>query len=729
MILKRLSSILLASTLLLSSLSQASAQSKEPVGLLADNVDYDATSKVLTAKGGVRVVSNGQILSTQSIIYHQTTGQLIIPNGFTITNADGSVMTGTNAELSSDLSTNIIKGARILIANQFQLAADQAQYKDNRFKVLDRVVASTCYIGKPSAADSKLAPGQCKIKPTPFWQIRSKRVIHDELERQLYFENARLEFLGVPIFYAPLLRLPDPTVDRATGFLVPTFFSSDLLKFGVKVPYFIAIDDNSDATVTAFASSVGSFVLEGQYRRETKRGSYQFSGSLLLVDDIENNPFRSLLQGSGRFALSSDYDWGFDIDVVSDKTFRAQYGYEDEDEISAQDRLLSEVFLERNRTNSFFRVSASIFQSLRTNEIDAEIPLVFPNVYFRNIADDPLLGGKLGYTLHTTTLLREANSQFSRIGISADWQREWRLKNGILLGARTQVDAEYYKLSDSYTGFTGTSSSRVTPTISADIRWPLSKVIGSSTHVIEPIAQLVWNEDSLDTVPNEDSIQVEFEETNLFSLNRFPGFDQKELGLRANVGVNYTIYNPSGWSFGATAGRVFRKNDLNQFSTASGLSGKNSDWVSAFTLRFPKTFELTNRTLFDSKFNLSKNETSLNFIYRKWQGEATYLRLQEDIIAGASDRRSEAALKLIYTPHDNWEYLAEWRHDFVTNSAIEGEFGLKYINECIEIDLSLSLQYAASGNVTSTKELGLRVSFVGIGNQARAKGRRRRCAL
>ena len=217
MILKRLSSILLASTFLLSNPAAVSAQSKEPVGLLADTVDYNGASKVLTAKGHVRVVSNGQILTTDTIVYNQTTGNLNIPNGFTITNADGSIMTGTNADLSSDLSSNVIKGARVLIANQFQLAADQAQYKDNRFKVLDRVVASTCYIGKPHSGNATLNTGQCRVPTTPFWQIRSKRVIHDELERQLYFENARLEFLGVPIFYAPLLRLPDPTVDRATG--------------------------------------------------------------------------------------------------------------------------------------------------------------------------------------------------------------------------------------------------------------------------------------------------------------------------------------------------------------------------------------------------------------------------------------------------------------------------------------------------------------------------------
>jgi LPS-assembly protein len=253
--------------------------------------------------------------------------------------------------------------------------------------------------------------------------------------------------------------------------------------------------------------------------------------------------------------------------------------------------------------------------------------------------------------------------------------------------------------------------------------------VGSATHVIEPVVQVVWSEDSLSATPNEDSIQVEFEETNLFSTNRFPGFDQKERGFRANVGVNYMRYDPTGWNFGATVGRIFRRKDLGQFSSASGLAGKNSDWVSAFTLGFLDTFELTNRTLFDSQFNLSKNETGLSFTYKKLQAEATYLRLEQDVVAGASDRRSEAALELVFTPNDNWTYLAEWRHDFVTGSAREGEFGLKYANECVEIDLSLSLQYAASGNVGTTKKLGLSVSLVGIGNQARAERRRNNCAL
>ncbi len=714
MILKRLSRALLVTALLASTSTAALAQAKNPVGLLANSVDYDARTKTLSATGNVRIVSEGQVLSANTVLFNEATGRLTIPGGFTITNPDGSILTGTDADLSADLANNVIKGARLLIANQFQLAADQAQYKGNRFKVLDRVVASTCYI--------------CKSNPIPFWQIRSNRVIHDELKKQLYFEHAKLEFLGVPVLYVPKLRLPDPTVKRASGFLVPSFFTSNLLQFGGKIPYFYAIDDHSDATITAFFATAGSFVTEVEYRRETKNGSYTLDGSVLLIDGLDNNAFRSSLKGEGRFRLRNNFDWGFKVDIASDRTYRAQYGFQDTNSVTAQDRLVSELYLERNTTNSFFNISTASIQSLRTNEIDAQIPLVLPEVYWRNISEAPYFGGKLALEANSTTLFRSGGNRFTRLGVGADWQREWSLQNGILFGARGELDAEYYSL-DNFTGFTDASISRVTPTISADIRLPLSKTTGSAVHVIEPIAQIVWNEDTQTVTPNEDSVQVEFEETNLFSTNRFPGFDQQELGLRANVGVNYTRYDPSGWNIGGTVGRVFRTRDLGQFSNATGLSGKNSDWVSAVSLSLPNSLTLTNRTLFNSNFDISKNETDLSFKYKKLKTGINYLQLEQDVVAGASDKRSEVTLKLDYTPNDNWSYLAEWRHNFVTGSAIEGEFGVVYENECVKVDLSLSLQYAASGTITPTKELGLTVSLVGIGNKARAKRRRHSCAF
>lgn len=691
------------------------AQNKQPVGLFADSVDYSAQTQILAARGNVRIVSDNQVLLAHTVVFNEKTGKLTVPGGFTITDGKGNVLTAENAELSSDLRNNVIKGARILIANQFQMAADQVQYKDKRFKILDRVVASTCRI--------------CKSAPIPFWQIRSNRVIHDEQEKQIYFENARLEVIGVPIFYAPKLRLPDPTVERASGFLVPEFLTSQVLNFGVKIPYYIVIDDHSDATITAYGATVGSFITEGQYRRQTKNGYYEFDGALLLLDGIDNDAFRSSVAGEGEFEFGTDYKWGFTLDLASDRFFREQYSFDGTSSaIVASDRLFSSLYLERNRINSFFTVNASYIQSLRANEIDQEIPLVLPDIYYRSISQDTLLGGKFGFTAHSTTLLRENSNRYFRTGIEAEWQREWRLGNGMLFSARGEVNGEQYILNNN-TGFSGNSASRFTPIVSTEIRWPWSKAHGSITHIIEPVVQLVWSDRTQNVTPNEDGILVDFDETNLFSTNRFPGFDQNELGFRTNVGLNYAFYTASGWDFSTTAGRVFRENDLGQFSTGSGLEGASSDWLSAFSLRYQNRFEARNRFLFDRDFAVSKNEASLIFNYDAFQLETTYLRLAPNLAAGVSNRRSEGFVELEYSPYGNWTYSASWRHDFTIDSATEGQFGIKYANECIEIDLTLSLQYATSSNIDTNEQLGLKVSLLGLGSQANKARKRHNCAF
>ena len=85
-----------------------------------------------------------------------------------------------------------------------------------------------------------------------------------------------------------------------------------------------------------------------------------------------------------------------------------------------------------------------------------------------------------------------------------------------------------------------------------------------ATHVIEPVAQFIWASSNAEVLPNEDSVLVEFDEGSLFSLDRFPGSDAVERGPRANLGVTWTRYDPSGWSMGVTLGRVFREADLDQ---------------------------------------------------------------------------------------------------------------------------------------------------------------------
>jgi LPS-assembly protein len=669
------------------------------ISLVADDLQYDNKTKILIASGNVRILYRDQVLTTEKIIYYQAEARIEIPGPLILNYGEGSIVRARSAVVTEDLRNGLVKGAQVLINKQFQMATNELTLAQGRFKILNNSVASTCYI--------------CGHKgKVPFWQIRARRVVQDEQEKRIYFEDATLDFLGIPVLYTPYLRIPDPSVDRATGFLVPKFITSTTLGYGFKQPYYIRLGDHADATLTPFVTSIGGTSLEGQYRRKYKNGELVFDGAILLQDGLNANPFRSYLTGQGRFDLPFDLELNFGIDASSDKAFRADYGY------GTQDRLTSFMTLEQTGADSFFSAGTSYIQSLRTNEIDKDIPFVFPEIYFRKTWKENLLGGRFGLTAQSVTLLRDANQTVARAGMSADWSGRWELPYGLVFGAFGQYAGNFYRTQNDPV-FGNNTYSSATPTAAVELRWPWAARKGQVTHVIEPVMQAVWSPDSAFNTPNEDSVQVEFEESNLFSFNRFPGFDRTERGLRANIGISYWRQDPSGWNMGVTVGRVFRRQDLGQYSEATGLAGKVSDYVSTVQFSLPGQIDVVNRTLFDDAFNISKNETRIAYSFAPLTATASYVWLEEDVVSVQSEKRNEFSLAARYQLSDYWTYSAAWRYNIDTDRPTEGDFGVRYENECVAINLSLSLQYAASGIVRPTQELGLTIELAGLGNKKR----------
>ena len=690
--------------------SQNSTETENrPISLVADNVQFDPQTGVLIATGNVQVFSGTQVLATQSVVYDQLNKRLSIPGPLTLTDGTDVVIRAKGAELDSDLRNGLIKGAELLIQQQLQLVSHQMHSQDGKFKVLDKVVVTGCHI--------------CAKNPIPFWQIRARRVIHDEEARRLYFENATVDLLGIPVFYAPNLRIPDPSVRRATGFLVPKLTTSNTLGYGIEVPYYWTLGDHADLTLTTRVFTKGSFLLNPIYRREVRRGRFEIDSHFTLADSLTDNNTRSSLSANGLFQLEREIELEFKIEVASDNDFRDDYGIGTDN----QDRLTSFVTLRRTRKNSFVSVSSSYIQSLRANEIDTEIPLVLPEIYGRKTWVDPILNGKIGVTVQSVTLLRENNSEFSRVGFVGDWQNDWILNNGLIVGAYTGIAGSSY-FTQNIAGVVDGSVSDLVPTAALDLRWPLSRQNGRVSHVIEPRVQLVWSPNDARSNTNKDSVQVEFEETNLFSINRFPGFDASERGLRANIGVSYTRYDPEGWTYGITLGRVLRAEDLVQFGAGTGLDGRNSDYVSAINVSFNDRFDFVNRTLFDDDFSVGKNEMQLSMNFDRVSTQASYVWLEQDVVAGASDRTHEASLAVQYQRNDYWAYSGKWRQNLETGSSTSGEFGVRYENECVAVNLSYSLQFEGSGIVRPTREFGLTVELAGLGNKKRNKKYAHRCA-
>ncbi len=664
--------------------------------MTADNVSYNATTGILTASGQVLVIYNKTRMEAESISYNRNTGTIEAIGPLRITDPSGAIFMATTASLSADLSAGIIQEARLLLSNRFQISAAEIRRSSDRFNILYRTVGSTCTV---NAAN-----------PVPIWQIRSARIIHDTEARRLYFEDARFEVLGLPIAFIPNLRLPDPSVQRATGLLYPQIISSDIYGYGIKVPYFVTFGDYADATFTPFATTSGAFLLEAEFRRRFPNGAINIHGAFALQGSA-NDSGDSFLKSDITFTLPSNFELFLDISLASDDAFMRRYGYDD------ADRLVNQVGLRRFDPNRFLEVSAIFFQSLRDDEVDAEVPFALPSINYRRTWEEALTGGRMGLNASTAGLIRISGRDVARLSASVDWRKDWAAPLGIRATTFAEIQGDIYRVWDDMLFGDGLLF-RLSPSIGADFSLPLSKATKSGALlVLSPVAQFIYTPEMAlnDAVPNEDSLQVEFDETNLFGLSRFPGEDQIETGFRANVGVSYRRYDPSGWTIGVDVGQVFRANTSTQFSAGSGLSGKRSDILAAVSFELPPKYRLVSRLLVAPDAGIRRAETEIALDLNRLDLEATFVFLAADVVADSPIDRSEANIAMGYEISDNWFTSASLRRDLLGNENIYGEIGLVYANECVEVAVSLSRRFTTSNNVPPDTNFDVSVKLAGFG--------------
>ena len=679
--------------------------------LVADSLRIENDGRLI-AEGNVEVFFQGATLNASRVVYDRDTDTLTIDGPIRLDDGNIAVLLASSAELNSTLSDGLLRSARLVLDRQLQLAALEIARAGGRFTRLRRVVASSCEV--------------CEGE-TPLWEIRASGVVHDQLERQLYFSDAQLRVGGLPVFYLPRLRLPDPTLDRATGFLVPGIRTTSKLSTGLKIPYFIRIGDNQDLLLTPYISSA-TRTLEFGYRRAFRNGNLDLEGAYTSEDDILGGPQRGFAFLSGQFRLPGEYKLNIAYQYVSDRAYGFDYDYFD------LDRLENEIAISRARRDEFLRAGLIYYETLREADIGIEdtLPRGVGEILWTRRLPTGGLGGDAWLTLDASTLTRPSSTDIigrdvARAGGDLAWRRDWTLPQGLLLDVSAGVAAQAYLVDDDSTF--DPSPSRLSTRAAVTLSWPLLREIDTGARqLLEPIAQLVWAETSGDDVPNEDSILVEFDEGNLFGFSRYPGVDAVETGPRANIGVNWRHVSPTGLTIGVTAGRVIRMDDTDQFASGTGLEGRVSNWLAAIQIRQTSRFSVINRSLFDDGLKVTRNETRLDWLANWGILSTSYIWAVPVPSEDRPQRLSDWSLDADYGFNRNWRGQAFWRYDFVADRAARAGLGLTYTNECINVDLSLSRRFTSSTSVTPTTDFGISVSLAGFGTGEDGTQYRRACS-
>ncbi len=744
---------------------------QEQMLVRASEINYDYTNQRVSAVGNVQIYHGGASLEADKVIYDQKAKRLSASGNVRLIEADGRTTYGEIIDLSDDFRDGFVDSLRLDGPEQTRFASRRAERTSGNFTVFQSGVYTAC---EPCKDDPR--------KP-PKWQVKAARIIHDEGEKMIYFEGAQLEFFGVPLAYLPYFSAPDPTVQRKTGFLIPTFSSSSAYGVGVDIPYYWALAPDYDITFSPMVTTRQGVLGKGEWRQRLINGSYYIRGAGIFQLDKDyflnsgNLPgyrdWRGSIETSGQFSLSDKWVWGWDGTIVTDKTFLHDYGLyrniQGADLLkSTPDYVLSQFYLVGRGERSYFDARTLYFYGFSSADAQRQIPVVHPVIDHDYTLNQPILGGELSFRTNLTSLTREA-ANFDAISVAAmasgvcgtntpDPARN--ISNCLLRGVpgtytrlsheatwrRTLID-DYGQVFTPFVSLrgdvasaqivgdpgvsnylnTGSSDSvRFMPTVGVEYRYPFISVQSWGTQTIEPIAQLIFRPDEtgIGRLPNEDAQSLVFDDSNLFRVNKFSGWDRVEGGSRLNAGVQYTAQFNRGGFINVLFGQSYHLFGQNSFSVGdvtntglnSGLDSTRSDYVARASYQPNSTLMFTSRFRFaENDFTLQRTELETTANFDRWTTTLMYGNYAAQPALGfLHDREGvlgSARLKL----SPNWQLLGAARYDIRAEKLSQTQIGVGYVDDCLIVAMNYVTDYAYSGNTSANHTVLLQVSLRTLG--------------
>lgn len=709
-----LAACLAAAIVMIAPLNLAGAQEQADEGVLleADDVTYDAEGGVVAARGNVEIVADGRILKADILQYDQVADVVTASGNVSLLERDGTVLFADDLELSDQLRNGSIKGFRALLSDDSRFAAASATRTGGNLTVMRRAVYTPCRV--------------CEDEPTPLWRIRAGSVTHDQTKQQVSYTNARLEMFGVPVLYTPYFSHPDPTVERKSGFLVPTQSQSTQLGVAVEVPYFFNIAPNLDATFSPIFTSKEGIVLGGEFRERLDSGSYKLNGSITRPDarnDLNaktgKRVTRSHLFATGAFDWNETWRWGFNGQIASDDTYLRRY------QISDADTLTSNVFVEGFSDRNYAAANAYYFQGLRAEDDPGETPLILPLLEHSLVTRPDRFGGSFRFNSSFLSLTRKQGTNSNRLSARGHWLLPQVGRLGDVRTIKAEIKADGYLTSDvvdaqkpqtpNDDGLTG----RLVPQLTFDWRLPMARQERGAQQVIEPIinASISPYGGNPSEIPNEDSLNFEFDDTNVFSDNRFPGIDRVEGGPRLNYGFRYGIYGEDGGYIAALLGQVLRPKADDTFADKTGLEARNSDYVGRIDISPSPLFRFYERVRLDrDTLAMRRNEIALDAGPEGYRLNATYVRLRRELTADELTDREEINLAILARLSQFWDLRASTRRDLTEDGGtINSGIGLVYEDECFHVSVDFKRDFTRDRDVEPSTTVSFRVRFKHLG--------------
>ncbi len=688
----------------------ADLKKDEPIKVRADNLTHDRNTGVAVAIGDVIIDYGPYKLIADRVIYDPRNDSMTAIGNVYFREPNGNVVRAEKLNLSDRFRAGFVDYLTVVFTNEAWIKADRATREDGNVQVFTNVTYSRC--------------NECVDEDgTPLWQLRSKKVTHVEDEGTIYHEDSTLEFFGVPVLYTPWLSHPDPTVKRKTGFLIPTIHASNEFGVGLEVPFFWNLAPNYDVTFRPVFTTRQGVLAQADFRHRLQNGEYFVNLSGIYQLDTSLAPpgdrrWRGRVHTAGEFDITQNWLWGWDITATSDDTFMRKYDIDDRTD------LVSQIYLTGIDGRNYFHANVSHFQGLLVDDNNNNFPIAAPYIEHDYTFSDPIFGGELSLNTNVFHLEREAGADSARISTDLLWQR--RMVNGLgqvitpFAGVRGDVYVVDNVRDATVPGGVRNSETvaRAQPRAGVDIRWPFISQMESTQHIIEPAAQIIasTNETSENQLPNDDSVQFEYDPTNLFLHNKFTGIDRQEGGTRANIGLNYTMLFDSGGFIRASAGETFHIAGQNSFAAGSGLDTYRSDFVASLAVQPIDNLMLSSTIRVDEKtFDVRRHDVSAVASFGPLDVAGTYSDVSAAPAFGRLTAEEQVTALATLALADDWELFGGTRYDIQQTRQVGNLIGLRFNCDCFTAEIVYSENFTDDRDVDQESRILFRVVLKSLG--------------
>jgi LPS-assembly protein len=748
-----------------------------PMLVQADEMKYDYSNNTVSAVGHVQIYYGGSTVEADQVIYDQKTKRLRAEGNARLTEPNGRITYGQVINLTDDYRDGFVDSLRLESPDDTRMAAVRADRAHGKYEVMQDGIYTAC---EPCKDDPK--------KP-PEWQIKALRIIHDDNEKMLYFENASVDFFGLPVAYFPFLSTPDTTVKRKSGFLFPSLSTSTAYGVGVETPYYFNLAPDYDLTLYPLFTSKQGALVEAEWNQRLLNGSYSIRAAGIYQLDpsffaseygqgaAQTQNFRGTVLTAGQFNITNQWVWGWTGVLVTDPTFITDYGLGRFNGVnldpfktgtSVSDEGVSQLYLVGRGDRSYFDMRTIYYTGYSELDQESQLPIVAPVLDYSRVLPNQVAGGELSYKLNVTSLSREQASYdpiseaavnnnicangtaetadpallnkdncllrgipgvYTRASAEVDWRRTIITDNGQMItpfmqlrGDVASVDVANQPGVSNYITPGDSELARFMPAVGVEYRYPFIDVEPWGTQTIEPIGQLILrpNETDIGQFPNEDAQSLVFDDTNLFSIDKFSGWDRVEGGGRLNAGMQYTAQFNQAGTVNALFGQSYQLYGLNSYTVGditntgldSGLDKPISDYVGRISYQPNSTYMFLARARFDeATFEMERFELEmkanydrlgLNFLYGDYAAQPAlgFLNRREGFLAGASFKITS-----------NWVVLGSVAYDLIANQFNSTRFGVGYVDDCFMLAANYITGYVYNGTSNPIPNTGFMMEF------------------